>query len=191
MEAGASGVTTAAAEVMDQTRRFARVSFDNARARRLDDGGDAEAAIRSALTRSTVALAAEMVGAAQRCLDLSVEYAKERKQFGVPIGSFQVIKHRLAILAVEIDAAREAVLLAAEVLTDGDPADAELVASLAKTAAGEALQQAADDVVQVHGGIGYTDEHDAHLFFKRARVDGALLGGAGSHRHRIAELLGV
>jgi alkylation response protein AidB-like acyl-CoA dehydrogenase len=141
--------------------------------------------------RAAVALAAEMVGASQRCLDLCVEYGKERRQFGVPIGSFQVIKHRCAILAVEIDAAREAVLLAAEVLTAGDPADAELVASLAKSAAGDTFRRAVADAVQIHGGIGYTDEHDAHLYFKRARVDERLLGTADEHRHRIAEALGV
>jgi alkylation response protein AidB-like acyl-CoA dehydrogenase len=191
VEGGSLGLEARRSSAMDETRRLAHVRFTDAPARRLDDGGDVAEEIRAALVRSTVALAAEMVGAAQRCLDLCVQYAKERQQFGVAIGSFQVIKHRLAILAVELDAAREAVLLAAETLTDGDAADAELVASLAKSAAGDTLQQAAYDVVQVHGGIGYTDEHDAHLFFKRARVDGLLLGSASRHRHRIAELLGV
>ena len=191
VEQGVSGLTVEGATVIDQTRRFARVEFQDAEARRLDDGRDVTDALRAALARGTVALSAEMVGAAQRCLDLCVQYAKERQQFGVPIGTFQVIKHRLAALAVEVDAAREAVLLAAESLVDADLTSAELVASVAKSAASDTLRLAGDTVVQVHGGIGYTDEHDAHLFFKRARVDGRLLGGAGTHRNRIAEHLGV
>jgi alkylation response protein AidB-like acyl-CoA dehydrogenase len=184
------GVTRAAARLMDETRRFARLTFDAAPVRRID-GGDAGPALERTLARATVALAGEMVGAARRCLDMCVEYAKERRQFGVPIGSFQVIKHRCARLAVEVDAAREAVLLAAEVLTDGDPADGPLVASLAKSAAGDTFQKAVYDAVQIHGGIGFTDEHDAHLFFKRARTAGLTLGSADEHRHRIAEQLGV
>jgi alkylation response protein AidB-like acyl-CoA dehydrogenase len=185
------GVTRAAARLMDETRRFARVAFDAAPARRIDGGGDAGPALERALACGTVALAGEMVGGARRCLDMCVQYAKERRQFGVPIGSFQVIKHRCARLAVEVDAAREAVLLAAEVLTDGDPADGPLVASLAKSAAGDTFQTAVYDAVQIHGGIGFTDEHDAHLFFKRARTAGLTLGSADEHRHRIAEQLGV
>jgi alkylation response protein AidB-like acyl-CoA dehydrogenase len=176
---------------MDPTRRLAETHFDGTTARRIDEGGDAGPAVREALMRATVALATEMVGGADRCLEMSVQYAKERRQFGVPIGSFQVIKHRCAILAVKVDAAREAVLLAAEILTDGDPADAELAASAAKSAAGDTFQQAVSDAVQIHGGIGFTDEHDAHLFFKRARTDGLILGSSEQHRHRIAELLGV
>jgi alkylation response protein AidB-like acyl-CoA dehydrogenase len=191
VDARAPGVTRTPARLMDETRRFARVAFDATPAERIDDGADAVVALTRALALGTVALAAEMVGAAQRCLDMSVLYAKERRQFGVPIGSFQVIKHRCAVLAVEIDAAREAVLLAAEVLTSGDPTDGPLVASLAKSAAGDAFQKAVDDTVQIHGGIGFTDEHDAHLFFKRARTDGSLLGAADEHRMRIAERLGV
>jgi alkylation response protein AidB-like acyl-CoA dehydrogenase len=191
VEGPARGVTSTATRLMDETRRFARVAFDAAPARRIDDGGDAGPALSRALARGTVALAGEMVGAARRCLDMCVDYAKERRQFGVPIGSFQVVKHRCATLAVEVDAAREAVLLAAEVLTDGDPADGPLVASLAKSAAGDTFQKAVYDAIQIHGGIGFTDEHDAHLFFKRARTDGLTLGSADEHRHRIAEQLGV
>jgi alkylation response protein AidB-like acyl-CoA dehydrogenase len=192
VDGDAAGVSCAAVQLMDETRRFARVSLHGAPARRLDaDGGDAGPALAHALLRATVALAAEMVGASQRCLDMCVQYAKERRQFGVPIGSFQVVKHRCAILAVEVDAAREGVLLAAEVLTAGDPADAERVAGLAKSAAGDTFRRAVVDAVQLHGGIGYTDEHDAHLFFKRARVDGLVLGSADDHRHRMAEHLGV
>jgi alkylation response protein AidB-like acyl-CoA dehydrogenase len=191
VEGAARGVTCAAARLMDPTRRFADVAFDAAPARRIDEGGDAGPALSRALARGTVALAGEMVGAAQRCLDMCVQYAKERRQFGVAIGSFQVIKHRCAILAVEVDAAREAVMFAAEGLTTGDPADGQLLASLAKSAAGDSFQKAVYDAVQIHGGIGFTDEHDAHLFFKRARTDGLTLGSADEHRHRIAEELGV
>jgi alkylation response protein AidB-like acyl-CoA dehydrogenase len=187
----APGVSVEAATLMDATRRFGTVVLDAASARRIDAGAGPEPGVKQALQRSTVALAAEMIGAAQRCLDMSVQYAQERRQFGVPIGSFQVIKHRCAILAVEVDAAREAVMHAAEVLTDGDPADAEIMASAAKSAAGDAFQRAAYDAVQIHGGIGFTDEHDAHLFFKRARTSGLLLGSTAQHRHHIAGLLGV
>jgi alkylation response protein AidB-like acyl-CoA dehydrogenase len=187
----APGLTLTRARLMDESRPFAAARFDATPALCIGCGAGVAFGLTGALDRACVALAAEMVGAAQRCLEMCVQYAKERRQFGVPIGSFQVIKHRCAILAVEVDAAREAVMMAAEVLTGGEPADATLVASLAKSAAGEALQRAVNDAVQIHGGIGFTDEHDAHLFFKRARVDGLVLGSADEHRHRIAERLGV
>jgi alkylation response protein AidB-like acyl-CoA dehydrogenase len=187
----APGLSRVPAALIDQTRQFAEVRLDQVPARRVDGDGDTESALRTAVLRGTVALAAEMVGGAQRCLEMCVQYAKDRRQFGVPIGSFQVIKHRCAILAVDIDAAREAVMLAAEVLTDGDPVDAEIVTCAAKAAAGDTFQTAVRDTVQIHGGIGYTDEHDAHLYFNRAQTSGLTLGSSAQHRHRIAELLDV
>lgn len=191
-DAAAAGLLARPARLVDHTRQFAQVTLDGVRARRSDDpAGETAEGLRVAVERATVALAAEMIGAAQRCLDMCVEYAADRRQFGVPIGSFQVIKHRCASLAVELDAAREAVLFAAEVLTEGDPREIGLVASAAKLAAGDTFGRAVKDTVQIHGGIGYTDEHDAHLYFKRARTDGRMLGSAERHRRRVAELLDV
>jgi len=190
-EAGAPGLEVEEAPQTDETRRVSRVRFAGTPARRLDGGTGTAEAIELALTRGAVAIAAEMAGAAQRCVDMSIEYAKERHQFGVPIGSFQVIKHRCADMAIEVDAAREAVLLAADILTDGRPEDARVAASTAKCAAGEAFLQAVASTVQIHGGIGFTWEHDAHLFFKRARASDFTLGSAGHQRERIATHLGV
>lgn len=183
------GLTAIDVEQMDETRRLARTVFDRAAGRRLDDGGVSTQALQELRERGSLALAAEMAGAASRCVDMTVEYAKERRQFGAPIGSFQAIKHMCANMAIESDAAREIVLLAAEVADSGDRDGAALLSRAAATAAADAFGLAAATAVQVHGGIGFTEEHDAQLFFKRAHVSQRLLGSTTALRSELATQL--
>lgn len=134
-----------------------------------------------------IVLAAEALGGAQAALDRTVSFALERRQFGRPIGSFQAYKHRLADRAVEIEQARSAVWWAACAL-DEKSADAELALHAAKSASADAFLRMAGDMIQLHGGIGFTDEHDAHLYFKRARAIVNLLGDGAFHREQVARL---
>jgi alkylation response protein AidB-like acyl-CoA dehydrogenase len=185
VDGDAHGVERAPCDLIDETRRWATVSFANARARRLDTGGGVEEDLVHALARSSIALAAEMVGGAERCLQMTIEYAKDRQQFGVPIGSFQAIKHRLADLSVLVEAARESVYLGADALDSGEMDQLPACASAAKSAASDAAVKAAAETIQPHGGIGFTWEHDAHLYYKRALVDARMLGDAADHRERL------
>jgi alkylation response protein AidB-like acyl-CoA dehydrogenase len=143
------------------------------------------------LLRGAVSLAAEMVGGAQRCLELTLAYVKDRQQFGVAIGSFQALKHRLADLHVMIDTAREIVYAAADVGASGEERDFALIAPAAKAAANTAFRRVAEETIQLHGGIGFTWEHDAHLFYKRALVASELLGSTNAHLDRLANGLGL
>jgi alkylation response protein AidB-like acyl-CoA dehydrogenase len=185
------GVSSRPVDIIDRTRRVASVEFSGAGAGRLDGGAGTAEAVAAALHRGTVSLAAEMIGGAQRCLDLTLDYLKNRHQFGKPIGSFQALKHRCADLAVAVDSAREAVHLAVEVIDSGQAADVAAVAAAAKIKAGDAYLLAANETIQLHGGIGFTWEHDAHLFYKRALSSAQLLGTAVDHRARLADELGV
>ncbi|MBW8485465.1 acyl-CoA dehydrogenase family protein [Actinomadura parmotrematis] len=167
---------------LDQTRRLARLEFADTPARALE--GDADAALGHALDAASVALAAEALGGAQRMLDLTVEYVKVRKQFGRAIGSFQAIKHRCADLFVLVESSRSAVMAAAAT-ADEDPARLPAAASVAKAYCTDAYFQVAGEAVQLHGGIGFTWEHDAHLHFKRAKSCQALFGSPAWHRRRL------
>jgi alkylation response protein AidB-like acyl-CoA dehydrogenase len=163
VEAGAAGVTVTAGLSMDPTRRFGVVTLQGARAATLD-------ANPATLRRmATVLVAAEAVGVAERTLEMSVEYAKVRQQFGKPIGTFQAIKHRCADMATRTEVARAVVVFAAVAVQDGE-ADADFHVHSAKALASNAAIQNATDNVQNHGGMGYTWESDAHLYLKRARV---------------------
>lgn len=173
---------------LDLTRPQAAVAFDAVPARMLAGPGEAERAIDHALQVAAALLAVEQVGAAQHLLDLAVEYAKSRLQFGRPIGSFQAVKHRLADMLVELEHARSTAYHAIWALTDGSD-DPTLAASIAQATCSAALSRIAADAIQVHGGIGFTWEHQAHLYFKRATTDAALLGSAEQHRSRVAELV--
>ena len=133
-------------------------------------------------------LAAEQLGLAQRCLDLTVAYVKERRQFARPIGSFQALKHRLADLWTTITLARAASRYAAACLADGDP-DAPVAVALAKSACCEAAVLAAEEMVQLHGGIGFTWEHPAHLYLKRAKAASVAFGTPGAHLAALAALV--
>ncbi len=173
---------------MDPTRPQAGVVLRDAPARLLAGPGDTGRIINHALRVGSALLAVEQVGAAQHLLDLSVEYAKSRLQFGRQIGSFQAIKHRLADMFVELEHARSTAYHAVWALADGSD-DPALAASIAQATCSAAFSRIAADTIQVHGGIGFTWEHQAHLYFKRAATDAALLGSAEQHRSRVADLV--
>jgi alkylation response protein AidB-like acyl-CoA dehydrogenase len=175
-------------ETLDPTRAQARVSFDGAVGTPLTTGGAGAAAVTAGLDVALVVLAAEQVGGAAACLDLAVDYAKIRHQFGRPIGSFQAIKHRLADLLLLVEMGRSAVDRALP--AEADPARLAEAAAVAKIWCSDAYTTVATENVQLHGGIGFTWEHDAHLYFRRARADEQLLGHATVHRERLAALLG-
>jgi hypothetical protein len=164
---------------MDVTRRLATVRLDGAAGSRIGPV-DATAALASALDDAVVALAAEQVGAAEAALQLTVEYAKVRQQFGRPIGSFQALKHRMADLYVRLEAAKSAAYAAAE---------GAVLPSVAKAYCTEAFQAIAADTIQLHGGIAITWEHDAHLYFKRAHATAALFGAPEEHVARLTKEL--
>jgi alkylation response protein AidB-like acyl-CoA dehydrogenase len=145
-------------------------------------------AFESVLERATIALAAEMVGTARRLFDMALAYAKERVQFDVPIGSFQAIQHKLADMALDLERATSAVAYAA-MAVDAKDADRHRAAHVAKAAAGAAATRAAKDGIQIHGGIGYTWEHDLHLFIRHAYGSEAWMGTSAWHHDRLADLL--
>ena len=151
-------------------------------------GSISRADLDDVLARATVALAAEMVGTAQRLFAMSLEYAKQRFQFDVPIGSFQAIQHKLADMSLDVERAWSAVYYAAMAI-DADDDDRHRAVHVAKAAAGEAARRNAKDGIQIHGGIGFTMEHDLHLFIRRAFGAEALLGTTGWHHDRLADLL--
>ena len=186
--ADAAGLEVRALPTVDQTRRQAEVRLADVRvpaAACLGDPGSAAVALRKVLDLAAVGIAAEQVGGAQRCLDLAVDYAKERVQFGRPIGSFQAIKHKAADMMLAVECARSAAYYAGCVAAE-DGAALPVAASLAKATASEAYARCAGDAIQIFGGIGFTWEYDPHLHFKRARSTGSFLGPASWHRERIA-----
>ena len=144
--------------------------------------------MRPAHDAAATALAAESVGVAQRAMEMAVEYAKDRKQFDRPIGAFQAVSHRCAQMLLETEGARSAAYYAAWAL-DHEPESAPLAASMAKAYASDAGLRVPASSLQVHGGIGFTWEHDLHLFLKRGRANAAALGDARCHRARVADLL--
>ena len=143
-----------------------------------------------ALDRIAVALAAELTGVAQRTMEMAVEYARDRKQFGRPIGAYQAVSHRCAQMLLETEGARSASYYAAWT-ADAEPESLPLAASMAKAYASDAAWRVTASSLQVHGGIGFTWEHDLHFFLKRAKADGTLFGSASEHRDRVAELSGL
>ena len=180
----------AAEPAMDVTRQLAWLgSAALADAPRIEVGGAAEVARH--LDVAAVAYAAELLGVAQRALDLAVAYAKDRVQFGRPIGSFQAVKHRCADMLVDVEGMRSAVYWAAWTLGDVDAADDErsIAASTAKAWCSDAASRVLASALQVHGGIGFTWEHDLHLYLKRAHLDAVAFGDATFHRARLARLL--
>ena len=188
VEADAPGVRRTPLATLDLTRPQANVEFTAAPARLIAGPDEASRVIAHALHVGAALLAVEQVGAARHLLDLSVEYAKSRLQFGRPIGSFQAVKHRLADVLVDVEHARSTAYHAVWALTDGSD-DPALATSIAQAVCSAALSHVATDTIQVHGGIGFTWEHQAHLYFKRAATDAALLGTAEQHRSRVAELV--
>jgi alkylation response protein AidB-like acyl-CoA dehydrogenase len=190
VEGDASGLTRTPLSTMDQTRKQARLEFSGTPARLIGGEGAAAGALARTLDLAAVALAAEQVGGAQRCLDMSVEYAKTRIQFGRPIGSFQAIKHKCADMLLEVESAKSAAYYAGWAAAE-DSDELPVVASLAKSYCSEAYFHAAAENIQIHGGIGFTWEHDAHLYFKRAKSSELLLGDPSYHRELLAQRIGI
>ncbi|WP_433526177.1 acyl-CoA dehydrogenase family protein [Nocardia pseudovaccinii] len=186
----AAGVTRTRLETLDPTRRLARIDLNDAVAQRISPPADASAYLQGVLDLAVVALAAEQVGVAQACLDAAVEYAKIRVQFDRPIGSFQAVKHKCADMLLEVEAARSAAYHAATVAAAGST-ELPTAAALAAAYCSRVGTHAAKENIQIHGGIGYTWEHDAHLYLKRAKSSEQLFGGPASHRARLADLVGI
>lgn len=184
--ADSPGVSRERLDVMDPTRPQAELRLSDASATRLGEGSS----VAKMMDRSVAALAMEQVGGARACLDMSVEYAKTRYQFGRPIGSFQAIKHMCADMLVGVESARSAAYHLAWAI-DHDPEEVAVAAPLAKSYCGEAFFLAAADTIQIHGGIGFTWEHHAHLYLKRAKSSQLLFGDAVAQRSRLAESLGI
>jgi alkylation response protein AidB-like acyl-CoA dehydrogenase len=184
------GVAKAPVVSLDMTRQLCDLSFDDAPGRLIASGAAASQALDAALTAGAAVLAAEQVGLAQRCLDMTLAYVKERRQFARPVGSFQALKHRLADLWVAVLQARAAARYAAACLAEDDP-DTPVAVALAKSACGEAAVAAAQECVQMHGGIGFTWEHPAHLYLKRAKASSVLFGTPGAHRAALASLVNL
>ncbi len=183
-----TGVRKTAVVSLDQTRQLCDITLDRALAWQVASGEAAERAVAAALLAGAGVLASELLGVAERCLDMTLTYVKERKQFARPIGGFQAIKHRLADLWVLVTQARAAARAAADALGPQPAADAELLVALAKAACSDAALKAAQETIQLHGGIGFTWEHPAHLFLKRAKADSIGLGTADAHRGALARL---
>jgi alkylation response protein AidB-like acyl-CoA dehydrogenase len=186
----APGLTRTALPTMDQTRKQARLEFSGTPATLIGTDGGAEAGLSKTLDLAAVALAAEQVGGAQHVLDASVEYAKTRIQFGRPIGSFQAIKHKCADMLLEVESAKSAAYYAAWAAAE-DSDELPVVASLAKSYCSEAYFHSAAENIQIHGGIGFTWEHPAHLYFKRAKSSELLLGDPSYHRELLAQRIGI
>jgi alkylation response protein AidB-like acyl-CoA dehydrogenase len=185
-----AGVTATPLSTMDQTRKQAKVVLDGANGTLIGTDGGGWDVLSTVLDLAAVALAAEQVGGAQMCLDMSVEYAKVRVQFGRPIGSFQAIKHKCADMLLEVESAKSAAYYAgwcANEMNDELPS----VASLAKSYCSEAYFHAAAENIQIHGGIGFTWEHPAHLYFKRAKSSELLFGDPTYHRELLAQRIGI
>jgi alkylation response protein AidB-like acyl-CoA dehydrogenase len=188
VDMAAEGVAKAPVTSLDMTRQLCDLSFDDAPGTRIASGPAASRALDAALAAGAGILAAEQIGLAQRCLDMTVAYVKERRQFARPVGSFQGLKHRLADLWVSVTQARAASRYAAACLASGSP-DVEVAVALAKASCSEVAVNAAQECVQMHGGIGFTWEHPAHLYLKRAKADSIGFGTADAHRAALASLV--
>jgi len=185
------GMTVTPLRTMDMTRRWYQVGFDGVflppdAVMGAPDRGWTP--LRRALEWGEAAICAEMVGGAQHVLETSVDYAKTRQQFGKPIGIYQAVSHKLADMLLEIESARSATYYAAWAV-DADAPDRSLAASIAKAYVSDAYRRAAGNGIQVHGGIGFTWEHDMHLYFKRAKASEVTLGDATYHRELVAQAL--
>lgn len=180
----AAGVRISPMRGMDFTRKLYTIQFDNAAGEKLGE----TSVLSRALDAATVALAAEMVGGMQRTLDITVEYAKTRKQFGKPIGIFQAVQHQCADMYLETESARSAVYYAAWALQERAP-DAAAAVSIAKIYASDAARTVGNRGIQVHGGMGFTWENDLHLYYRRAKASETFLGDATYHRERLARLV--
>jgi alkylation response protein AidB-like acyl-CoA dehydrogenase len=190
VERDAAGFSAEPLETLDLTRKLAHLRFDATPVAGRLDGAPAADVLDAVLATASVAMALEQVGGAAEVLDVAVQYAKDRVQFGRPIGSFQAIKHKCADMLVAVESARSAAYYAAWAVAE-DNDEVPLVAPLAKAYCSEAFFMCAAENIQIHGGIGFTWEHDAHLYFKRAKSGETLLGSPAEHRARLADRLGI
>ena len=184
------GVAATPLETMDEIRKQARIEFSGARGEILGEEGKGWPPLAKTLDQANIMLAAEMLGASQKCLEMAVEYAKVRMQFARPIGSFQAIKHKAAEVLLEIELAKSAGYYSWWVADERQEELAE-AASVAKSVCADTFLLAAAEGIQIHGGIGFTWEHDAHLYLKRAKGSEILFGDATAHRARLADQLGL
>jgi alkylation response protein AidB-like acyl-CoA dehydrogenase len=189
VEGGASRLKRRLLPTLDLTRKLARLVFSGTPATRISSA-DATAGLERVLALAVTALAAEQTGGAQRCLEMATEYARTRLQFGRPIGSFQAIKHKCADMLVEVEFARSAAYHAAFRAADRDE-ELLVAAHMAKSYCSEAYFHAAAETIQIHGGMGFTWEHPAHLYFKRAKASAVLFGDPVDERHKLAARLGI
>jgi alkylation response protein AidB-like acyl-CoA dehydrogenase len=190
---GAPGLDVKLLPTMDQTRKLCEVTLDDVRVggdRVLGTPGAGWAPLSRVVERATVALCAEMCGGAQRVLDMTVEYAKIRVAFGRPIGAYQGVKHRAADMLVEVENAKSLTYYAAWAVDENVP-EAALAASMAKACCSDAFRRVSAAGIQLHGGIGFTWEHDLHLYFKRAKSSEFTFGDATYHRERVAQLINL
>jgi alkylation response protein AidB-like acyl-CoA dehydrogenase len=189
IESSRAGVSVTPLTTMDQTRKLSEVKFAGVKATSADvvgEVGNGWKTLAAIIDRGKVMLAAEMMGGAQKVLDMTVEYAKVRTQFGRPIGSFQAVQHKCANMMIDVESAKSAVYYAAWAVSN-DVAEAPLAAALAKAAASDAFRRVSADGIQVHGGIGFTWEHDMHLYFKRAKSSEFTFGDATYNRELVAQ----
>ncbi|HEY6532484.1 MAG TPA: acyl-CoA dehydrogenase family protein [Acidimicrobiales bacterium] len=189
VDGDAAGLTRTLLPTLDQTRKQAELVFEGVEGTIVGEEGAAWPVLSRVLDLAAVALAAEQVGGSQRCLDMAVQYAKDRVQFGRPIGSFQAIKHRCADLLLEVESARSAAYYAGACAAD-DSDELAAVASLAKAACSDTFTHVSGENIQIHGGIGFTWEHPAHLYFKRASAMSVQLGDTTYHRGLVADRAG-
>jgi alkylation response protein AidB-like acyl-CoA dehydrogenase len=187
VERDADGVSMAPTETIDATRKQYAVKLDGVKVAE-DAAFGGPGALGPARVKAYIALAAELAGVAQRTLEMAVDYAKERKQFNRPIGAYQAVSHRCAQMLLETEGARSAAYYAAWA-ADNEPETAPLAASMAKAYASDAGTRVTGASLQVHGGIGFTWEHDLHLYLKRASADAVLFGDARWHREQVARLV--
>ena len=185
----AAGVKRELVPSLDLTRKLAHVELSGARATRISDG-DQTAALERVLSRTIAALAAEQVGGAQQCLEMATDYAKTRLQFGRPIGSYQAIKHKCADMLVAVEFAKSAAYNACFAAAE-DSDDLVEAAAIAKSFCSESYFHAAADNIQIHGGMGFTWELPAHLYFKRAKASELLFGDPAYHREVLADQIGL
>ncbi|BBZ14904.1 acyl-CoA dehydrogenase family protein [Mycobacterium branderi] len=190
VDGGTAGLTRVPLQTMDQTRKQARIEFGNTPAKLIGSLDRGQRAIQTMLDHSMIALSAEALGGTAKVLDMAVDYAKVREQFGRPIGSFQAIKHKCASMLVELESSRSAAYYALWAASAGDP-DVPKLASLAKAFCADTYLSACGENIQIHGGIGFTWEHPAHLYLKRAKNTQLFLGSSDLHRQRLADLIGI
>lgn len=190
VEAGAAGLTRRVMSGIDQTRKLATVDMTDTAARQIGAPSAAGVAIEQALVVANVCLSSESVGGAEYVLETSVDYAKLREQFGRLIGSFQAIKHKCADMFVEVESAR-ATLQSAVAAVNSDRTDSPSQANIAAALCHETFVRCARENIQIHGGIGFTWEHSAHLYFKRAQANRLLFGDGVHHRRSLANALGI